>query len=286
MNTELNQAIEKAGHPMSFPDNETFTGISIANTASLAKTFDLSIKDIEISALNLEIVPLRYSRNMKTLSFEDQKILLESCVSVVGTGGLGGTVSETLARMGVGALKLIDGDCFEESNLNRQLFSTENLMDKSKVLAASDRIRQINSAVEVSCFDHNLDIDNADRLITGSDIAVDCLDNIHTRFTLQNASRSAGVPMVSAAVGGRSGHLTVIFPEDPGLELIFGDPKEAAGVQGAEKTLGNLPFAVSVVASLECAEVVRILLQKESPLRNRLLVIDLNDYTFETLRLA
>ncbi len=92
--------------------------------------------------------------------------------------------------------------------------------------------------------------------------------------------------MPTTAVGGQSGHLTTIFSEDHGLELIFGDPKEATGVQGAEKTLGNLPFAVSVVASLECAEVVRILLQKESPLRNRLLVIDLNDYTFETLRLA
>ena len=92
--------------------------------------------------------------------------------------------------------------------------------------------------------------------------------------------------MVSAAVGGQSGHLTAIFPQDKGLELIFGDPDEAAGLKGAEQSLGNLPFTVNTVAALECAEIVKILLHKDSALRNRLLIIDLNDYTFETLRLV
>jgi len=92
--------------------------------------------------------------------------------------------------------------------------------------------------------------------------------------------------MVSAAVGGHSGHLTTIFPEDRGLELIFGPPEEAVNLKGAEQSLGNLPFTVTTVAALECAEIVKIILQKDSPLRNRLLIIDLNDYTFETLRLV
>jgi len=204
----------------------------------------------------------------------------------VGAGGLGGTVSETLARIGVGRLTLIDGDCFEESNLNRQLFSTEALIAQSKAVAAEDRIRSVNATVDVAHHAYNLDDSNALELIAGSNVTADCLDNLPTRFTLQAASQKAGIPMVSAAVGGQSGHLTAIFPEDQGLELIFGNPEEAAALKGAEQILGNLPHTVTLVAALECAEIVKILLQKDSALRNRLLIIDLNDYTFETLRLV
>lgn len=286
MNDKLVQRLQEVKRDKNFPDGVPYAGISMADTYALADEFNLSARKVDICALEGDIVPERYARNMKSFSARDQKTLLESHVTVVGAGGLGGTVSETLARIGVGALTLVDGDCFEESNFNRQLFSTEALVDHSKAAAAESRIRSVNAAIEVTCHACNLVEGNALDLISGSDLAVDCLDNLPTRFTLQSASRKAGIPMVSAAVGGQTGHLTAIFPEDPGLELIFGDPQEAAALKGAEKSLGNLPYTVTTVAALECAEIVKILLHKDSALRNRLLIIDLKDYTFETLRLA
>lgn len=268
-----------------FPDGTTYAGISISDTKALAHELKMTSREIDISALACDIVPERYARNMKSFSTQDQLTLLESRVTIVGTGGLGGTVSETLARIGVGKLTLIDGDCFDESNLNRQLFSTEALINQSKAAAAADRIKSVNATVDVTHHACNLDDANALELIAGSDATADCLDNLPTRFILQSASQTAGIPMVSAAVGGHSGHLTAIFPEDQGIELIFGNPKEAAAIKGAEQSLGNLPYTVTTVAALECTEIVKILLKKESALRNRLLIIDLNDYTFETLRL-
>jgi molybdopterin/thiamine biosynthesis adenylyltransferase len=258
----------------------------MSDTSALAREFKMTPREIDISALAGDIVPERYARNMKSFSAQDQLTLLESRVTIVGAGGLGGTVSETLARIGVGKLTLIDGDCFDESNLNRQLFSTEALINQPKAAAAADRIKSVNATVEVTDHACNLDETNALDLITGSDVTADCLDNLPTRFTLQSASQAAEIPMVSAAVGGHSGHLTAIFPEDRGIELIFGDPKEAAVLKGAELSLGNLAYTVTTVAALECAEIVKILLKKESALRNRLLIIDLHDYTFETLRLV
>ena len=286
MEDMLKRRIDEVATEKQFPDGTAYTGISMAATNTLANEFNISAREIDISALDHNIVPERYARNMKSFSVQDQLTLLTSQVTVVGCGGLGGTVSETLARVGVGKLTLIDGDFFEESNLNRQLFSTEGLMNQSKALAAEERIRSVNAAVDITHHECNLDGINALDLISGSDVTADCLDNLPTRFTLQTASKAAGIPMVSAAVGGHSGHLTAIFPEDKGLELIFGDPKEAAALKGAEQSLGNLPYTVNTVAALECAEIIKILLHKDSDLRNRLLIIDLNDYTFESLRLV
>jgi len=280
------ESLEKVATPRKFPDGATYRSISMAGTSQLALELGVSAREIDISALDRDIVPERYARNMKSFTTRDQKTLLESCVTVVGNGGLGGTVAETLARIGVGSLILIDGDSFEESNLNRQLFSTEALIDQPKAVAAADRITSVNATIQVTHHCCNLEDGNAHKLIAGSDVTADCLDNLPTRFTLQKASQTAGIPMVSAAVGGHSGHLTTIFPEDRGLELIFGPPEEAVNLKGAEQSLGNLPFTVTTVAALECAEIVKIILQKDSPLRNRLLIIDLNDYTFETLRLV
>jgi len=285
MEDKLAKRLTEVSTEKLFPDGTAYNGISMRDTSALSNEFNMSARKIDIAALSCNIVPERYARNMKSFSAQDQLTLLESRVAIVGTGGLGGTVSETLARIGVGKLTLIDGDCFEESNLNRQLFSTEDLLNQSKAASAADRIKSVNATVEATRHICNLDDTNALELIAGSDVTADCLDNLPTRFTLQTASQTAGIPMVSAAVGGHSGQLTAIFPEDQGIELIYGDPKEAASLKGAEQSLGNLPYTVTTVAALECAEIVKILLHKESALRNRLLIIDLNDYTFETLRL-
>ena len=114
---------------------------------------------------------------------------------------------------------------------------------------------------------------------------MDCLDNMRTRFIVEDEARRMGVPMVSAAVGGVFGQITTVFPEDQGLKLVYGE-REKVAEKGIESGLGNLPTIVMLMASLECTEVVRVLLGRKGVLRNRLLVVDLTDYTFETLNLT
>jgi len=267
------------------PDGTTYNSISLQDTAKLADRFQVPQKDIEILALKNNVLPERYTRNMNSLSASDQAKLLQSRVAIVGLGGLGGTVAETLARIGVGTITLIDGDVFEESNLNRQLVSSEKNLSHIKVEAAAQRIRDINSSIMVYSHHQKLDPENAVELLTNVDVAVDCLDSITTRFELETVSKALGIPMVSAAVGGYAGQLTTIFPEDRGLELIYGPLESISVTRGAEVKLGNLSFTVSTIASLESAEVVNILLNKTSNLRNRLLIMDLQDYSFERIRL-
>lgn len=266
------------------PDDTSYHSISVEQTTTLAKRFNVRDLTVEISALEADIVPERYSRNMKTYSTQDQATLLKSMVSVVGLGGLGGAVTEILARSGVGTLNLIDGDTFEESNLNRQFFCTQDLLLKSKAEAAKRRVNEINSSIVVQQHNEFLQENNVVRILENSDAVIDCLDNLNSRFLLEGATKKAGIPLVSAAVAGVSGHVTSIFHQDQGLRLIYGEP-ERLPQKGAETSLGCLPQAVTIIAALETSEVIKILLKKGDVLRNRLLIVDLTDHTMEVLDL-
>ena len=153
-----------------------------------------------------------------------------------------------------------------------------------KAQAAAERVQQINPSVSTRVHGLFLTADNALQLLAGSAVVVDCLDNLPTRFDLQTACRQLNLPLVSAAVAGTTGQLTVIFPGDQGLAAIYGDPSGLPAT-GVEAVLGNLPHTVTLLASLQCTEVVKILLGKDNVLRNRLLLVDLTDLTFAIMRL-
>ena len=279
METKLTNEIKKISTPKRFHDGSSYKGLSIAQITALAKRYKVRGKVIEITALEQGIVPERYSRNMKTLSSQEQATLLKSRVGIVGLGGLGGGVTEILARIGIGSLILIDGDTFEDSNLNRQFFSTLNVISKLKTNSALRRVKQINSSIVVKTHSEYLNESNGIRLLNQSDVIVDCLDNLKTRFALERIARRIGSPLVSAAVAGVAGHVTTIYPEDRGLKLIYGE-ECLAPEKGAESLLGTLPQCVTTISALEASEVVKVLLKKDSTLRNKLLIVDLKDNTF------
>ncbi len=224
----------------------------------------------------------RYSRNFQSISLPEQALLADTRVCIVGLGGLGGGVVEMLARIGIGTLDLVDGDSFDETNLNRQLLSTEKGIGTPKARAARERVRLINKTVNVNAFDMFLNRENAHEIMGCSHVVVDCLDSIGDRFLLQELARSRGIPLVSGAIAGTSGQVTVIYPEDPGFQLIYGDSLEnhAAGI---EKQLGNLPHCALLVAALQCSEVIKVVLGRGDVLRNRLLICDLMTNTFEVM---
>lgn len=108
-------------------DGHPYSVVSIKDCQEAALLGGISTIDAEILALSTGICPMRYERNIGTFGFDGQKRLLESSAAVVGLGGLGGLITELLARAGVGRLVLADGDVFSESNLNRQLLCNESV---------------------------------------------------------------------------------------------------------------------------------------------------------------
>lgn len=267
------------------PDGSIYLSLSFRNQRILAETLGLGHKSVQLAALQQEIVPEVYARNQKRLSSEDQIKLLQSQVAVIGLGGLGGTVTEILARIGIGSLTLVDGDHFDDSNLNRQLLSSTEVLGEQKAAVAEERVRAVNPAVETRAVSAFLTAENAPQLLSGADTAVDCLDSITARFTLESACRKMGIIMVSAAIGGTSGQLTVTYPEDQGLSRVYGPPEKAVH-RGVEKTMGTLPFAAITLAAMECAEVVTMAVGNQAGLRNKLLITDLIDHSLEIVDLG
>lgn len=159
----------------------------------------------------------RYLRNRDAISEEEQKTLAAKRVLVVGCGGLGGMVIECLARTGVGHLRVVDGDLFEASNLNRQILCSTMNLNRPKTLAAKQRVMAVNPLVEVDVVQADLTAENALNLLADCDAAVDCLDNIPSRLILQQAAKTAGVPVVHGAVAGWLGRVCVI---QPGEDLL------------------------------------------------------------------
>jgi len=241
-----------------------------------AERYGLPLAAVERTILEEGLLPARYQRNRQMLSVEDQLRLFQSRVAVIGCGGLGGYILEELARLGVGQLMAIDPDCFEEHNLNRQLLSSPWHLGKAKVSVAAERIRQVNPAVTLTPLRQALGRENGATLLAGARIAVDGLDSIPARLALAECCSALNIPLVHGAIAGWYGQITTQFPGEHTLQRIFAE-KTAKGV---EIEMGNPSFTPAVVASLEVAEVCKVLLGCGTPLRGRVLNVDLLEMEF------
>lgn len=226
------------------------------------------------------VLPPRYQRNYKSISVEDQAKLARSTVAIVGCGGLGGSMAEELSRLGVGNLILIDGDRVEESNLNRQLFATEETLGIKKVEAARQRLEAVNSETKLKLIYDWFDEDNAASFFEGADLVCDALDSISRRVSLERACHRLGLPLVYAGIAGWYGMLGVSFPGDLSVSKVF-----RQGEKGMERIWGNPAFTPWVLSSLSVVEAVKILVGREVALRHAWLQVDLLDMEFERFEL-
>jgi len=276
--------LEAAGSGVT-PGGESYLGLSIDQEIELARKTGRTRREIQLAALGAGVVPERYQRNLGTIGLEGQIALLNSRAAVIGAGGLGGLVVELLARMGVGYLVVVDGDRFAESNLNRQLLSVERNLGRLKARVAARRARRINGAVEVKAVAVKGDRDNLPGLIEGCSVVLDCLDNLPSRFEVEEACQRAGVPLVHGAVAGFMGQLAVIEPGRPLFPVIYSDPHRGGG-RGAETRLGNPAATPAMVASWQVNEAVKIITGKGEVLRGKLLVIDMFSGDLSIIKLS
>jgi len=263
-------------NPLVYLNSQARDGIvSLAALAAAVERFGLSWAEAELLALENGLLPARYQRNRKMLSTAEQLRLARSRVAVIGCGGLGGYVLEELARLGVGRLVAVDPDVFEEHNLNRQLLATPALLGAAKVEAAVARLREVNPAVTVQPQQKAFSVANGAALLAGCALAVDALDSIPVRLELGAVCAGLEIPLVHGAIAGWYGQVTTQFPGDTTLADSY-----ARSGTGIEKELGNPSFTPALVASLEAAEVCKVLLGRGTPLRRRTLVIDLLEMEF------
>lgn len=267
------------------PDKKKIRVIDLKSVRFISSKKRIPLREIEISCLEQNIIPIRYIRNIGTIGIEGQLKLLRSTVVVCGAGGLGGTIIELSARQGIGHLVIIDNDQFTENNLNRQIMVTESDLSKSKVQVAAARVRKINSAVTVTAINKKIDSRNVEKLIKDANVVIDGLDNLPTRRIVADACEKLKIPFVHGAIAGWCGELLTVFPGDKGFDALCGSSAKE-NVCGIEARTGNPAATPAVIAAWEVQEAIKIITGIGSPIRNRLIFLDFADGTFDEIVLS
>ncbi len=244
---------------MAMRRGQEFLVISRDRLYSWAAETGFSLNRAVELALEDGIFPEGLERNFPSLSTAEQLILWRSRVLLAGLGGLGGCQAQLLARIGVGHLYLADGDCFTPSNLNRQLLATSDTLGQNKALVTARHLHQINEALEVRAIPEFLDHGQLKKLLPEVRVVLDALDTLAVRREIVAAAKEAGVPVVHGAVSGSFGQVTTILPQDPeGSPWLF----PVAASPASESAPGVLAPAVTLTASLQAMEAVRLLLKR------------------------
>jgi molybdopterin/thiamine biosynthesis adenylyltransferase/rhodanese-related sulfurtransferase len=218
----------------------------------------------------------RYSRHLllPEVGVEGQQKLLDAKVLLLGAGGLGSPAALYLAAAGVGTLGIVDNDEVDLSNLQRQVIHNSERIGVPKVDSAEQTIRELNPDVTVNKYPVRIGPDNIMDILPGYDVVVDGLDNFPTRYLLNDASVRLQIPVVSAAILGFEGQLSVFKPYDgPCYRCLFPvpPPAELAPSCGANGVLGVLPGTMGL---LQATEVIKLVLGEGEPLIGRLLMYD------------
>lgn len=220
----------------------------------------------------------RYERNVPALTEAECEALRRKRVLVVGCGGLGGHLIEMLARIGIGALRVVDGDVFEPSNLNRQLLSEVPTLGLSKAKTAATRINRVNPEVEVEAVTENMTEVNVHELLQGCDAVLDGLDNIESRRVLASACTRAGIPYIYGAVNGWVAQAAISMPGDHLVDILY--PKDVV-----IKNKSVLSFTPALCASVQVSLCVKLLVGRAVE-TGTVCYFDLLNQEFETIPMA
>ena len=274
MNKDLNQLLL---------EHSRSGAIKWSDLGALSAQTGIPAPNLEDLSISRGIIPLRYLRNLDSISATEQQVLLGAKVAVIGCGGLGGHVLEQLARLGVGTIIAWDYDVFEEHNLNRQLLANIDLIGHKKVEAASMRIQAVNPSVNFQGIEEKFDREHGKGYLIGCQVVVDALDNIPARLGLSGICRELQIPLVHGAVEGWYGQLTTQFPGDRVIEQIYANGETTNPKKGYISTLA---FTPALVASLQVAEVIKILLGRGELLRKKIMLVNLLDMDMETIDIS
>jgi len=220
----------------------------------------------------------RYSRQVlfNGIGASGQRRLLESRVLIVGCGALGSAHAESLARAGVGKLRIADRDFVEASNLQRQTMFTERDASERipKAIAAANHIREINGEIEVEPEIADVNHSNIERLVKDCDVVLDGTDNFATRYLINDACVKHQINWIyGAAVGSYGVTMTIQPHQTPCLRCVFEEAPPAASAPTCD-TAGVIMPIISVVSAVQVAEALKLLTGQNENLHRSLMQFD------------
>ena len=230
----------------------------------------------------------RYARHISLpdVGLDGQRKINKSRILVVGAGGLGSPVLLYLAAAGVGKIGIIDDDIVELSNLQRQVIHSESKIGDSKSESAKQRIRSINSAIEVITWSERLTPDNARDIFSNWDLVIDGTDNIPTRYLVDDMCKILEIPWVYGSIYRFEGQVSVFnYQEGPCYRDLFPEPPPSNAIPSCAEggVFGVLP---GVIGAIQATEAIKMVLERGEVLSGKLLLYDGDLMNFKTLNFS
>ncbi|MEM7455432.1 MAG: ThiF family adenylyltransferase [Planctomycetota bacterium] len=222
----------------------------------------------------------RYARQIRFpgMGIDGQRKLLDARVLLVGCGALGSVIANTLVREGVGFIRIVDRDFLEMNNLQRQvLFDEEDVKSGlPKAIAAANKLRRINSAVEIEAIVSDVNSTNINDFAGDVQMVLDGTDNFETRFLINDFCVKNGLPWTFGGCLGMDGQtLTIVPGETPCLSCLMQDGPPPPGTTPTCDSFGILSPVINLVAAIECAEAIKILSGNIDRVNRKMMVFSL-----------
>lgn len=214
-----------------------------------------------------------------------QEKLLASRVLVVGCGATGSVIASTLARAGVGHLAIADRDFVELNNLQRQvLYDEEDVTSRTpKVIAAAQKLRRVNSSIQIEPRIVDVNAENIQELIEGVDLVLDGTDNFETRYLVNDACVKHGKPWIyGGAVSSYGATMTIVPGVSACFRCVFLNAPPPGTLPTCD-TAGVIGPIVNLVGSLVSAQALKFITGAGTP-STGLVNVDLWENTFDTIK--
>ena len=233
----------------------------------------------------------RYARQIRfpPIGEAGQTRLQDSRALIVGCGALGSVIANTLTRAGVGFLRIVDRDFLEKSNLQRQVLYDEADVESGlpKAIAAANRLRQINSEIQIEPVVADVDASNIESLCNDVDVILDGSDNFEIRFLINDVSVKHGIPWVYGGCLGADGQTMTILPDESAcLNCLMLDGPPPPGTTPTCDSFGILSPIINVIASIQSSEAIKILSGNLNSVSRKLNVFALWDNDIRQLNVA
>ncbi len=216
-----------------------------------------------------------------------QERLLNSKVLIIGAGGLGHPVAQYLAAMGVGGIKIVDGDTVTITNLHRQILFTDNDIGKNKAKILSQKIKLINNEVDVSFVPVFLGKYLALDLFTTSDLVIDCTDNFESKFLINDVCALYDKPMIYGAISQFEGQVGVFWKSKGACYRCLYPSIPKSKIQNCAEA-GVVGPVVGTIGSLQALEAMKALISREdelTPLVGGVNFYNFYDHSFRSLKI-
>ncbi|MHA7964596.1 ThiF family adenylyltransferase [Paenibacillus sp. CAU 1782] len=221
----------------------------------------------------------RYARQIRfgAIGNSGQSKLGASKVAIVGLGALGSVIAQHIVRSGVGYVRVIDRDYVDWTNLQRQMLYTEkdatDMMPKAE--AAAERLRSINSTIQLEAHVSDVTASNVEELLGGVDLVVDGSDNFAIRYLINDFCVKHNIPWIYGGATGSNGMTMTVLPGKTPCYVCLFPSAPAPGTADTCETAGILSPVVDMIGSLQSMEAIKLLTGNTDALHGGLLQIDM-----------